>query len=54
MYGKSVTRTFLGAFFWAPIPFRQYQNTSGCGTAHNQGKTHPGATTYLRVRLFLV
>ena len=19
--------------FWAPIPFKQYQNTSGCGTA---------------------
>ena len=29
---KSVTRTFWGAFFWAPIPFKRYQNTSGCGT----------------------
>ena len=32
IYEKSVTRTFLGAFFWAPIPFKQYQNTSACGT----------------------
>ena len=30
IYGKSVTRTFLGALFWAPIPFKRYQNTSGC------------------------
>ena len=32
-YKKSVTRTFLGRLFWAPIPFKTYQNTSGCGTA---------------------
>ena len=35
IYGKSVTRTFLGAFIWAPIPLKQYQtipNTSGCST----------------------
>ena len=30
MYGKSVTRTFVGAFFWAPIPFKDT-------------KTHPDA-----------
>ena len=33
IYGKSVIRTYLGTFFKAPIPFKQYQNTSGCGTA---------------------
>ena len=21
---------FVGTFFWAPIPFKRYQNTSGC------------------------
>ena len=30
--GKVFLRTFLGAFFWAPIPFKQYNNTFGCGT----------------------
>ena len=29
---KSVTRTFLGLFFWVPIPFKLCQNTSGCST----------------------
>ena len=33
MYEKSVTRTFLNAFFWVPVPFKRYQNTSGCGSA---------------------
>ena len=23
----------MGAFFWTPIPFKQYQNASGCSTA---------------------
>ena len=23
----------LQEFFWVPTPFKQYQNTSGCGTA---------------------
>ena len=32
IYWKSVTRTFLGTFFWAPAPFKRYQNTSGCST----------------------
>ena len=32
IYGKSVARTFFGAFFWAPIPFKRYQNTSAYGT----------------------
>ena len=32
IYGKSVTRTYLGAFLWVPITFKRYQNTSGCGT----------------------
>ena len=32
IYGKNATRTFLGAFFLAPIPFKQYQNRSGCST----------------------
>ena len=35
IYGKSDTITFLGAFFWAPIPFKRYQNRSGCGTDTN-------------------
>ena len=30
---KKCYKNFLGAFFWAPIPFERYQNTSGCGTA---------------------
>ena len=25
-------KNFLGAFFWAAIAFKRYQNTSGCGT----------------------
>ena len=29
---KCVTRTFLGRYFWAPIPLKQHQNTSGCST----------------------
>ena len=37
MYGKSVARAFLGAFFWVLIPFKWYQNTSGCGTAIEVG-----------------
>ena len=32
IYGKSVTRTYLGAFLWVPITFKWYKNTSGCGT----------------------
>ena len=32
MHEKSVTRISLGAFFWAPIPFKQYQNTCGYDT----------------------
>ena len=35
IYGKSVTRKFLSAFFWVPIPFKRYQNTSGCSTDTN-------------------
>ena len=34
IYGKCVTRKILGALFWAPIPFRRYQNTSGCGSVN--------------------
>ena len=34
IYEKSVTRNFLGKFFWAPILFKQYQNTSGCNTVN--------------------
>ena len=30
--GKVLLRTFLGAFFWAPIPFKRYNDTFGCGT----------------------
>ena len=30
IYMIKVTRTF-GRIFWAPIPFKRYQNTSGCG-----------------------
>ena len=30
---KSVKRTFWGRFFWAPIPFKQHENISGCGSA---------------------
>ena len=30
---KSVTITISGACFWALIPFKRYQNTSGCATA---------------------
>ena len=37
MYGKSVARAFLGAFFWVLIPLKWYQNTSGCGTAIGVG-----------------
>ena len=35
---KSVTRTFLGAFFGASILFKQYQNTSICsnGGVHKE------------------
>ena len=29
---KKGCKNFLGAFFWVPIPFKRYQNTSGCGT----------------------
>ena len=36
MYGKSVARAFLDAFFWAPILFKWYQNTSGCDTGFPQ------------------
>ena len=30
---EKVVQEILGALFWAPIPFKRYQNTSGCGTA---------------------
>ena len=30
---EKVLQEILDALFWAPIPFRRYQNTSGCGTA---------------------
>ena len=26
-----IEKNCLGAFFWVPIPFKPYQNTSGCG-----------------------
>ena len=29
---ESVTRTFLGEFFWVLIPCKWHQNASGCGT----------------------
>ena len=29
---KKCYKNILGAFFWAPIPLKRYQNTSGCGT----------------------
>ena len=29
---ESLTRTFLGEFFWVLIPCKQHQNASGCGT----------------------
>lgn len=31
MHGKNVGKMFLGALFWVPILFKQYQNTSECG-----------------------
>ena len=35
IYGISDPTTFLGVFFWAPIPFKRYQNRSGCSTDTN-------------------
>ena len=32
IYIEKVYKTFLGTIFWALIPFKHYQNTSGCGT----------------------
>lgn len=32
MHRKNVGSTFFGCIFWVPIPFKQHQNTSGCGT----------------------
>ena len=29
IYGKSATRTSLGAFLWVPKLLKRYQNTSG-------------------------
>lgn len=34
IYRKKVTRTFWD-FFWAPIPFKQYQSTSGYGAGNS-------------------
>ena len=52
MYGKSATR-----FFWAPIPFKQYPNTSGCGTvymfprnSHRQNEALVNASTCKQTR----
>ena len=28
---KMLKKLFWTAFSWAPIPFKRYQNTSGCG-----------------------
>ena len=28
----------LQKLFWAPIPFKRYQNTSGCGTVYSKHK----------------
>ena len=47
IYGKSVTRTFLGAIFWVPIMLKQYQNTSGWGTVHTAVKCFAGSKLLL-------
>ena len=52
IYGKSVTKTFWGAFFWVPIPFKQYQNTSGCSTDFI-GRTAKNKWTVLKIEIDL-
>ena len=36
MHGINVGKVFLGELIWAAIPFKQYQNRSGCGTDHKK------------------
>ena len=31
---KRCYKNFFGTFFWVPIPFKWYQNTSECGTVN--------------------
>ena len=36
IYRESVTITFWGAFFWAPILFKHFQNATECGTVREK------------------
>ena len=48
-YGKCVPRTFLGRFFWVPIPLKRYQNTSGCSTVWKIKKSREIRTNTLKI-----
>ena len=39
IFGKNIRKICLGAFLRAPIPFKRYQNTSGCDTDRKRALT---------------
>ena len=56
MYEKSITRVFLGAFFWAPIPFKRYHNTSVYNTSilnNLSGQAYPTLLMHTSCKLVM-